>query len=100
MKAVVTSAMLAAAFGAFAFNAPAFAQQSPGPLAPLPGLKSSVGPSSSGSVVNTPRGQAVESGGTSSYQQLSGAGGLIEPNGNGTSTIVGPGGVQTVPTSR
>lgn len=73
-----------------------------GGQAPLPAP--SVQPLPSSPVVNTPRGPDVSVGGTSSYQQLSGpngASGIITPNSNGTSTIIGPtGGSQVVPTQR
>ncbi len=82
-------------------------------LAPLPGAgvpppprrSSSVpGPGPQGQVVQTPRGPAVDAGGTSSYRQLTtpqGPGAIMVPNGNGTSTIINPNGsVQTVPTPR
>lgn len=54
-------------------------------------------------VVNTPGGTGVGVGGTRSYEQLSGpgGGGILTPNGNGTSTIISPSGPsQTVPTPR
>lgn len=69
---------------------------------PLPAP--SVQPAPPSPVVNTPRGPDVSVGGTNSYQQLSGpngAGGIMTPNSNGTSTIIGPtGGAQVVPTPR
>lgn len=71
----------------------------------LPQPRSSVpstGPA--GGVVQTPRGPAVDTGGTRGYRQLNvpGApGSIMVPNGNGTSTIISPDGtVQTVPTPR
>ncbi len=61
-------------------------------------------PPPSGAVISTPRGPGVEATGTQSYQQLtgpSGAGGIMTPNSNGTSTITSPSGaVQTVPSPR
>lgn len=57
-----------------------------------------------GGVVNTPRGTGVDAGGTGSYRQLTtpgGAGAIVVPNGNGTSTVISPdGGVQVIPTPR
>ena len=74
-----------------------------GPIPPPP--RSSVpGPGPTGSVVQTPRGPAVDAGGTRSYRQLltpQGPGAIMVPNGNGTSTILSPnGGIQTIPTPR
>ncbi len=74
-----------------------------GPIPPPP--RSSVpGPGPLGSVVQTPRGPAVDAGGTGSYRQLltpQGPGAIMVPNGNGTSTILSPGGgIQTIPTPR
>ena len=71
---------------------------------PRPPQSSVPGPGPAGSVVQTPRGAAVDTGGTSSYRQLTtpqGPGAIMVPNGNGTSTIINPNGtVQTVPTPR
>jgi hypothetical protein len=57
-----------------------------------------------GQVVQTPRGPAVTSGGTSGYQTAPTPGGgssIIVPNGNGTSTIIhSDGTIETVPTPR
>ena len=57
-----------------------------------------------GSVVTTPRGPAIDAGGTPRYRQLltpRGPGAIMLPNGNGTMTILEPGGgVQTVPAPR
>lgn len=57
-----------------------------------------------GRVVQTPRGPAVDVGGTRSYRQLNvpgQPGSIMVPNGNGTSTIISPdGSIQTVPTPR
>jgi len=77
----------------------------PETLAPPPPPQSSVpGPGPTGQVVQTPRGPAVDAGGTSSYRQLNApgaAGSIMVPNGNGTSTIINPNGsIQTVPTPR
>ncbi|MBC7801916.1 MAG: hypothetical protein H7Z10_14960, partial [Gemmatimonadaceae bacterium] len=70
----------------------------PGPQSTTPG------PGPQGQVVQTPQGPAVDTGGTSGYRQLGGpgnVGGIMVPNGNGTSTIIRPdGSVQTVPTPR
>ncbi len=71
----------------------------------LPPPSSSVpGPGPQGRVIQTPRGPAVDAGGTNSYRQLTtpqGPGAIMVPNGNGTSTIINPNGsVQTVPTPR
>ena len=57
-----------------------------------------------GRVVQTPRGPAVDVGGTRSYRQVNPPGqpsSIMVPNGNGTSTIISPdGSIQTVPTPR
>ncbi len=57
-----------------------------------------------GGVVDTPRGPAVDTGGTNGYRQLntpSGPGAIVVPNGNGTSTVINPNGsIQTIPTPR
>ena len=75
----------------------------PSVLPPRP-RSSLPGPGPQGGVVNTPRGPAVDAGGTSGYRQLTvpGApGSIMVPNGNGTSTVISPNGsVQTVPTPR
>ncbi len=71
---------------------------------PLPG--SSAPGSTRGSVVNTPRGPAVDTGGGNGrYRTLEspvpGNRGILVPNGNGTSTLIGPdGSIQTVPTPK
>ena len=77
----------------------------PSAVNPPPRLPSSTpGPGPQGTVVQTPRGPAVDAGGTSGYRQLTtpgGPGAIMVPNGNGTSTIINPNGtVQTVPTPR
>lgn len=67
---------------------------------------SSVPSSPQGAVVNTPRGPAVDTGGGNSrYRTLQspvpGNSGILVPNGNGTSTLIGPNGsIQTVPTPK
>ena len=57
-----------------------------------------------GGVVNTPRGNQFDAGGTNSYRQLTAPGtpgAIVVPNGNGTSTVISPnGGVQVIPTPR
>lgn len=57
-----------------------------------------------GGVVTTPGGNLNDAGGTNSYRQLTqpgGAGAIVVPNGNGTSTVISPdGGVQVIPTPR
>ena len=62
------------------------------------------GPGPQGRIIPTPRGPAVDVGGTSSYRQVNPPGqpgSIMVPNGNGTSTIISPdGSVQTVPTPR
>lgn len=71
---------------------------------PPPPPSSVPGPGPIGRVVPTPRGNAIDSGGTDRYRQLTtpqGPGAIIVPNGNGTSTIINPNGsVQVVPTPR
>ncbi len=71
---------------------------------PPPPQSSVPGRGPQGGVVQTPRGPAVDTGGTRSYRQLNAPGGpgsIMVPNGNGTSTIISPdGSVQTVPTPR
>ena len=86
-------------------SVPPFQAGSPGVPALAPAPRSSTpGPGPQGGIVNTPRGPAVDAGGTSSYRQLTtpgGPGAIIVPNGNGTSTVISPdGGVQTIPTPR
>jgi hypothetical protein len=59
-----------------------------------------------GGTVQTPRGPAAITGGTSKYQTTAplpgaAAGSILVPNGNGTSTLIGPdGSVTTVPTPK
>ncbi len=71
----------------------------PPPRSSLPG-------STRGGVVNTPRGPAVDTGGGNGRYRtlespLPGNRGILVPNGNGTSTLIGPdGSVQTVPTPK
>ncbi len=71
-----------------------------------PPPRSSPPGSTRGSVVNTPRGPAVDTGGGNGrYRTLEspvpGNRGILVPNGNGTSTLIGPdGSVQTVPTPK
>ncbi len=74
--------------------------QQPRPVLPN-GPASSAAPN--GSTVLTPRGPSQVVGGGSGYRQLQsptpGTSGILVPNGNGTSTLIGPdGSVQTVPT--
>ena len=70
------------------------------PAPPPPSSVPSPGPQ--GQVLQTPRGPAVDAGGTRSYRQLTtpqGPGAILIPNGNGTSTLIRPdGSVSTVPT--
>ena len=71
--------------------------------APPSGSPQFTTPSLPGPIVDTPAGAEVVVGGTRSYEQLSGpgGGGILTPNGNGTSTIISPSGAtQTVPTPR
>lgn len=77
----------------------------PDRVGPVPQPRGSVpGPGPQGNIVQTPKGPAVDAGGTSGYRQLTtpqGPGAIMVPNGNGTSTIINPNGtVQTVPTPR
>jgi hypothetical protein len=77
----------------------------PSSIAPIPPPRSSApGPGPQGQIIQTPRGPAVDAGGTSGYRQLTtpqGPGAIMVPNGNGTSTIINPNGsIQTVPTPR
>ncbi len=71
----------------------------PAPRSSLPG-------STRGSVVTTPQGPAVDTGGGNGrYRTLEspvpGNRGILVPNGNGTSTLIGPdGSIQTVPTPK
>ena len=69
---------------------------------PPPPLSSVPGPGPLGRVVPTPRGPAVDAGGTNRYRQLTtpqGPGAIVVPNGNGTSTVINPNGsVQIIPT--
>lgn len=69
---------------------------------PVPPPMSSAPPP--GSTVNTPRGPSSVTGGTGQYQTLgspNGNGGVLIPNGNGTSTLIRPdGSVTTVPTPK
>lgn len=86
----------------------------PPPPVPIPGAPSipqvqapppprssvpSAGPQ--GAITQTPRGPAVDAGGTSGYRQQTtpqGPGAILIPNGNGTSTLIRPdGSVDTVP---
>lgn len=71
---------------------------------PPPPRSSVPGPGPQGQVVQTPRGPAVDAGGTRGYRQLTtpgGPGAIMVPNGNGTSTVISPdGSVQTIPTPR
>ncbi|MBV9747292.1 MAG: hypothetical protein JO157_00610 [Acetobacteraceae bacterium] len=75
----------------------------PAPLPPPPR-----GPSGSpppGGAVQLPGGVGVDTGGTSGYRQLTlpngQPGAIVVPNGNGTSTVIGPdGSVTTIPTPR
>lgn len=78
----------------------------PGPPAvgepALPGVPATRPP---GGAVQLPSGVGVDTGGTSGYRQLTlpngQPGAIIVPNGNGTSTVIGPdGSVQTVPTPK
>lgn len=74
------------------------------PAAPPPPPPSSSTPSSpTGHIVQTPRGPAVDTGGTSGYRQLNTPSGsaIVVPNGNGTSTVIHQdGSVETIPTPR
>jgi hypothetical protein len=79
-------------------GAPAFRPQGTSPGAPPPAANAP-------QVLQTPRGPATSTGnGTPNYQQYQGQpggspGGILIPNGNGTSTLVHPDGtVETVPT--
>lgn len=76
----------------------------PNNVRPPPPQSSAPGPGPQGQVIQTPRGPAVDAGGTSGYRQLTtpqGPGAIMVPNGNGTSTIINPNGsIQTVPTPR
>ena len=69
-----------------------------------PPRSSTPGPGPTGRVTQTPRGPAVDVGGTRSYRQVNPPGqpgSIMVPNGNGTSTIISPdGSVTTVPTPR
>ena len=87
---------------------PGSVQRGADPLAPVgvqpPPRSSAGGQGPAGGIVNTPQGPAVDTGGTQGYRTLNGprgAGAIMVPNGNGTSTIINPdGSVQTVPTPR
>jgi hypothetical protein len=72
---------------------------SPGPITPPPLL-----PAPSSPTIQTPQGPAQISpgaGGVRTYSVPGGGTGIVVPNGNGTSTLVGPdGSVQTVPTQK
>lgn len=73
----------------------------PQPLPPVSAVPPA--PPAPGQAVQTRRGPAVTSGGTSGYQTLTTPQGqaIVVPNGNGTSTIIHPNGtVETVPTPR
>lgn len=78
--------------------------QQPRPILPQNGPSSSTAPTGPvGSTVLTPRGSSQDVGGGTGYRQLQsptpGTNGILVPNGNGTSTLIGPdGSVQTVPT--
>ncbi|HUZ63985.1 MAG TPA: hypothetical protein VMU82_09795 [Acetobacteraceae bacterium] len=75
-------------------------------IAPAPsGTGASVAPTGQNAapIFNTNQGAAVSAGGTSRFQTVPGVngqnGGIVIPNGNGTSTLIMPNGnVQTVPT--
>ncbi len=91
---IVTAAVLA-------FGSAARAQNINAPIArPSPTISTG----SPSPAISTPRGPDVRVGGTRSYQQLvgpNGSAGIMTPNSNGTSTIIGPGGgSQVVPTPR
>jgi hypothetical protein len=71
-----------------------------------PALDSGAGAAAGTGFVQTPRGPAAITGGTPHYQTTAPppggtAGGILVPNGNGTSTLIGPdGSVSTVPTPK
>lgn len=70
---------------------------------PLPSQRTP-GRDPTGSAVQLPSGPGFDTGGTRGYRQLNtpgGAGAIVVPNGNGTSTVISPdGSVQTIPTPR
>ena len=78
---------------------PPLPQAPGGPVAPR-----APGAGAPGGTVVTPRGNRSDAGGTGAYRQLTtpgGAGAIVVPNGNGTSTVISPdGGVQVIPTPR
>ena len=88
---------------------PSTSMQMPNP--PVPGVAPRLAPSaaapSAPSVLSTPNGPAVSTGnGSRAFQQYSSprgpaSGGILIPNGNGTSTLIHPdGSVETVPTAK
>ena len=87
---------------------PGSAQRQVLPLPNLPAVPPVRHPAARGSAppggaVPLPNGTGIDTGGTSSYRQLTlpngQPGAIIVPNGNGTSTVIGPdGSVTTVPT--
>ncbi len=69
-----------------------------------PATTTSPGTPATGSVVQTPGGPNVVTGGTPAYQTTTGPGGaqsIVVPNGNGTSTVIHPDGrIETIPTPK
>lgn len=98
-----TTPIAALAGMALALTAHASLAHAQGIDAPLTQFSPSTQPGLPNPIVNTPGGPEIGVGGTRSYEQLSGpgGGGILTPNGNGTSTIISPSGPsQTVPTPR